>query len=260
MSIQDISFYSNALHKESKLQIYCPDVADIETPLPVLYFLHGRSGDETVMTDAGIAETADALIKNGEIKPLIIVCPRMENSRGINSSTTCKEVPSPDNSGIIIQLGRYEDYVLQDVLPFVEANFPVCTDRAGRYIGGASAGGYAALHHALRHPDLFSKVGGHMPALELTLAPEDAPYFSSTEVWNQYDPITIAKHNDITSDLQVYLDAGDEDEGQFYKGCSILHDILQSKGVHAQNHVYEGHHNVAYIRNNMREYLTFYAL
>lgn len=34
-----------------------------------------------------------------------------------------------------------------------------------RYIGGASAGGYTALHNAFRHQDKFSKVGGHMPAL-----------------------------------------------------------------------------------------------
>jgi enterochelin esterase-like enzyme len=106
---------------------------------------------------------------------------------------------------------------------------------------------------------MFSKVGGHMPAIELTLEEEDKPHFSSKEVWEKYDPVHIAKSKDIGADIQVYLDAGDKDEGQFYKGCSILNNILKEKGIPVQNHIYQGRHNVEYIRDNIEKYLKFYG-
>ena len=54
-------------------------------------------------------------------------------------------------------------------------------------------------------------------------------------------------------DFKVYLDAGDKDEGEFYNGCSILDKILKSRGIESQNYVFEGHHNVEYIKSNMEK-------
>ena len=36
-------------------------------------------------------------------------------------------------------------------------------------------------------------------------------------MWEKYDPITIAKNNEISKELKVYLDAGNQDEGHFMK-------------------------------------------
>ncbi len=60
------------------------------------------------------------------------------------------------------------------------------------------------MQHFIIHLDIkkcFSKVGGHMPAIELTLEKEDTPYFKDTSVWEKYDPITIAKNNEISKEL-----------------------------------------------------------
>jgi enterochelin esterase-like enzyme len=257
--IETIDFHSNILGKDMAMTIYLPDSNNSPYPLPVLYFLHGRSGDEKIIFEAGINTTADKMIKDGEIQPLIIVCPRIENSRCINSSLTSKNVQNPGNNAITINLGMYEDYFINDVIPLTDKTFNTIKDRSGRFIGGASAGGYAALHNALRHQDMFSKVGGHMPALELELDEEDKPYFQDMGVWNKYDPIYIAKSNNISTDMEFYLDAGDKDEGSFFEGCSILHNILKSKDLHSQNHVFHGHHNVEYIQSNIEKYLKFYG-
>ncbi|HNW51739.1 MAG TPA: alpha/beta hydrolase-fold protein [Prolixibacteraceae bacterium] len=251
------NFYSNLLGKEMAMTIFLPENIDIQQPLPVLYFLHGRSGDEDILFEAGISEKADQLISSGEIKPMMIVCPRIENSRGLNSSKECSEILNSENR--IYNVGMYEDYLIKELVPFIDQSYHTIQDRKGRYIGGASAGGYAALHNAFRHQELFCKVGGHMPAIELTLEEEDKPHFKSKEDWEKYDPVHIAGSEDIRSDFQVYLDAGDKDEGRFYEGCSILNKILKEKGISVQNHLFKGHHNVEYLKTNIKAYLKFYG-
>ena len=153
---------------------------------------------------------------------------------------------------------KQEDYFIKEVIPLIDKEFNTIKTKEGRYIGGISAGGYAALHNSFRHQDLFSKVGGHMPAMELTLEEEDTPYFKDMSVWEKYDPITIAKNNEISKDIKVYLDAGNQDEGHFYEGCKVLQEILDKKQITSQNHIYEGHHNGEYIISKLEKYLEFY--
>jgi S-formylglutathione hydrolase FrmB len=114
------------------------------------------------------------------------------------------------------------------------------------------------LHNAFRHQNLFSRVGGHMPALELKLEEDAKPYFKDMESWRSYDPISIATENNI-SDIDVYLDAGNNDEGRFYEGCSMLHEILIEKEINSENYVFSGHHSVEYIQSNLEKYLRFYG-
>ena len=75
----------------------------------------------------------------------------------------------------------------------------------------------------------------------------------------KYDPLYIAKHNDISSEMKVYLDAGEKDEGRFYEGGSILHNMLKKKGVNTQNYLFPGHHNTEYVQSNVSKYLEFYG-
>lgn len=257
--VKKVNFYSNVLDKEMPMMVYLPEDYNSITPLPVLYFLHGRSGNENTMFDVDINKKADQMIKNQQIIPMIIVCSRLENSRGLNSSLSCREVFDGENSNRIINLGMYEDYFIKEILPFIDKTYNTIKDRKGRYVGGASAGGYIALHNAFRHQHLFSKVGGHMPALELKLEEEDKPYFSDMVSWEKYDPINIARNGNISPDIDVYLDAGDKDEGRFYEGCSILHKILKENGINSQNHVFPGNHSVNYIQSNIENYLKFYG-
>ena len=257
--VEKINFYSNILRKEMAVSVYLPEVHNDSTPLPVLYFLHGRSGNENILLELGIDTKADEMINRRKIKPMIIICPRYENSRGLNSSLICKEVPDPGNSNRVIKLGMYEDYFIKEIIPLTDKTFNTIKDRKGRYIGGISAGGYAALHNALRHQSMFSKVGGHMPALELKLENEDKPYFKDMDMWEKYDPIYIARNSSISPDIDIYLDAGDKDEGCFYEGCSILYKILMEKGISSQNHLFSGNHSAEYIKSNIEKYLKFYG-
>jgi len=98
-----------------------------------------------------------------------------------------------------------------------------------------------------------------MPAIELQLEEEDKPYYKDMDVWNQYNPIYIARNNNISSDIDVYLDAGDKDEGRFYDGCEVLYKILKEKGINSQNYVFSGNHSAEYLKSNIEKYLKFYG-
>lgn len=257
--VKKIEFYSDILGKKMCMMVYIPECYNKLKPLPVLYFLHGRSGDEELLLKLEIESMTNMLIDQGKVNPMIIVCPRIENSRGLNSSKVCKKVCVEGLNDRIINVGMYEDYFLKEVVPLIDEKYNTIKDRKGRYIGGVSAGGYAALHYALRFPHLFSKVGGHMPAIELSLEEEDMPYFESMEIFKKYDPINIAKTSEVTVDMKVYLDAGNKDEGRFYEGCSVLYNILKKKEIDVQNHVFKGNHSAIYILNNIEKYLEFYG-
>jgi len=254
--IENIRISSKSLKKEMTISIYLPKDYDYKESFPTLYFHHGRNGNENILIEAGINTVADKLIESHTINSMIIVCPNLDNSRGLNSSFEYKEVKDP--FGKIINNGMYEDYFINEIIPEIDKKFKTIRNRNNRFVGGVSAGGYIALHNAFRHPELFSKVGGHMPAIELQLEEEDKAYFQNQDNWDKYNPIKIAKEMECC-DFKVYLDAGNKDEGEFYNGCSILDEILKLRGIESQNHINKGHHNVEYIKNNMEKYLMFYG-
>ena len=132
MSLVTKTIDSRILGKEMNLAVYRPAVND-NSALPVLYFLHGRTGNESLLQWLGMEKTADAMIEAGEIQPMIVVCPNLDNSRGINSAELYREVKGKYG---VVHKGRYEDYLLDELIPFVDKTFHTIRDRSARYIGG----------------------------------------------------------------------------------------------------------------------------
>lgn len=254
MSLTVRTIHSWILGKDMNLAVYCPDGYE-NTNLPVLYFLHGRSGNEALLQWLEVDKTMGELLAVGKIDPFIIVCPNMDNSRGINSSDIYKEIHG--KHGMVHQ-GRYEDYLIREVIPYIDNDFQTDNSREGRYIGGISSGGYTALHIGLRYQELFSKIGGHMPAVDLSYEDEDEPYFADEAMWMKYDPVTIAE-NGIFEGAKVFLDDGKDDEGQFFRACDKLYSILKAKGADVQNHLFTGSHNGEYVLRYLKTYLCFYG-
>ena len=93
-------------------------------------------------------------------------------------------------------MGRYEDYFIHEIIPYVETHYHALSDRSARYIGGASAGGYASIHYGLKHPELFSRIGGHMPAVEINLDSSDLEArrnFTLIILWNLATSMNVIK-------------------------------------------------------------------
>lgn len=142
---------NNPLNDPSKRDLYIylpPDYEETEKKFPVVYCLTGFTGrGKMFLNDSAftpnLAERMDRLINNGKIKPMIAVMPDcftyFGGSQYINSSAT----------------GRYEDYLIEEIVPFVDENFRTIADKNSRAVMGKSSGGYGALIMAMRHSDVF---------------------------------------------------------------------------------------------------------
>ncbi len=121
---------------------------------PTVYILTGFTGRGTMLLndsawDENIAQRMDRLIASGTVKPMILVMPdcftRIGGSQYINSSAT----------------GRYEDHVINELVPFVDKRYRTLGDRDHRAVMGKSSGGYGAVILAMRHPDVFGLMASH---------------------------------------------------------------------------------------------------
>lgn len=122
--------------------------------LPVVYFLHGFSGSVDNWTNTSafqltVPERIDALIEAGKVPPFIGVFidgwTAFGGSQWINSAA----------------VGNYRDYVVKDVVPFVEQHTRAAKTANGRGIVGKSSGGYGAMVMAKEHSDVFAHVACH---------------------------------------------------------------------------------------------------
>lgn len=253
--IRIVKLHSNALKKLMAFSIYLPDTKNCSGELPVLYFFHGRNGNELFLEQLDVKTIMDRLIKGGDINPMMIVCPRMDNTRGLNTSDCSGQIL---NGEVAIDVGRYEDYFIHEIIPYVETHYQALSDRSARFVGGASAGGYASIHYGLKYPELFSRIGGHMPAVEINFDSSDLPYYGGQEEFHLNNPLEFSDFNECHKTQHWYLDAGDKDEGGFDKSIEILNKLFLDQGIKTECHISEGNHNLKYISENLEKYLIFY--
>ncbi len=253
-----VIFSSKILDKELGVNIYLPIGYDAKNKYPVLYMLHGYSGTEDAwFPDLEMEQKADSMIQKNMINPFIIVTPMIENSYGINS-----KIDSDYNNILAnyFSIGNYEDYICNEIIPYIDSTYSTIASKEGRYIGGMSMGGWVAIHLAFSHLDMFSKVGGHSPAIFIDGNTDSVMSFiyPTEELRTERDPLIVAKNKDLSS-LKIYLDCGDADSYQFYEGCEQLYNILKPKGVDIQYHLSKGKHDGEYWGSNIENYLKFYA-
>jgi enterochelin esterase-like enzyme len=129
------------------LFVYLPAGYDTgQQRYPVLYLLHGAPGNyKDWYHAAGIDKTLDALISVGRIPPLIAVLP--DGNGGYFGDSEWAN--SADGSI------RAEDYLVGEVVPYIDNTYRTRADRAFRAIGGLSTGGFGAVNITLHHPDVF---------------------------------------------------------------------------------------------------------
>jgi enterochelin esterase-like enzyme len=147
-----------------------PDYERSSAKLPVLYLLHGADGDETVWTNFGRAnQILDNLIAEKKASPMVIVMP------------FAYAYPWYVGAAGEKQRADFERDLLDDLIPFVQSNYRVFTDREHRALAGLSMGGSLTINIGPRHLDLFSRLAvfsasaGNDPATALqSLAPKTA--------------------------------------------------------------------------------------
>lgn len=237
-------FFSPTLNKNVPYQIYLPPgYSDTNQRYPVLYMLHGSSGSYREWYSYDINDTADKLITDGTIKPMIIMMPSGDVGFWMDAA----------NGG-----PQYGSYVAHDVVQFTDANFRTIPDRDNRAIGGHSMGGFGSLSIAFNYPDLFSVVGSHSPALRSL---QDGPPFFGDAAWfAKYDPMELAQSLPIATlkSFKIWIDIGNQDT-EWLPQTQQLNNILNSRGIPHIWNVFGGSHGRAYWVTYSPKYLEFYA-
>jgi len=98
-----------------------------------------------------------------------------------------------------------------------------------------------------------------MPAIEKQLELADLPYYGTEEDFILNDPLRFKPFTNLHKEQSWYLDAGDCDEGGFNESVCILSELLNSRRICCESHIFKGHHNIEYIDSNLEKYLIFYG-
>jgi enterochelin esterase-like enzyme len=150
---------------ERIIDVYLPPGSD-GAGLPLLVDLVGFTAGGPVHSNwknfgENLPERVDRLIGRGSMPPCVVALPdcftRLGGNQYINS----------------LAMGRWDDFLLQEAVPFVEARFG-CGGNGRRACFGKSSGGYGAMAHALLHSDFWNAAASHSGdvGFELLFIPE----------------------------------------------------------------------------------------
>jgi hypothetical protein len=109
-----------------------------------------------------IHHTADELIQKQAMEEIIIVGIANDNARRLSEYAHFDG--SFQGKRVKAMGEKYENFLLKDVMPFIEANFRVLTGVAHTALMGSSMGGLVTFTIGLRHPDTFGMLGVVSPS------------------------------------------------------------------------------------------------
>ncbi len=187
---RDRRICSSILGMKRDLYVYLPPNYDPKLAYPMVLYLHTAQIDEHTLIGPGIIETVDAMIANGDFPPAVIVCP----DGTYEGSNRIKDRHSLYVNGIG---GRFEDHLVQEVVPFVNRTYSIRPEREAHVILGTSAGGYGGMGLALKHRDLFGAIATLGGPLNMRYDNTEGRYLDdfdpATYRWKTcYDPNEIA--------------------------------------------------------------------
>jgi enterochelin esterase family protein len=172
--LREVLYFAKSTNSVRRCFVYTPPDYDKDpnTRYPVLYLQHGMGEDETGWGNQGRANLImDNLIADGMAKPFIIV---MENGGGIggprrggsptNSAATGATNGAPAREpggfgGRSFNFSAFERVLIDDLIPFIDANYRTIPDQPHRAMAGLSMGGMQTHTITLAHLDVFSHIG-----------------------------------------------------------------------------------------------------
>jgi enterochelin esterase family protein len=175
--LREVLYFAKSTNSVRRCFVYTPPDYDKapNTRYPVLYLQHGMGENETGWGNQGHANLImDNLLAEGKAKPFIIV---MENGGGIGgpqrggpptnapptsaaTATNGAPIRVPGGfDGRSFNFGAFEHVLIDDLIPFIDANYRTIPDQPHRAMAGLSMGGMQTHTITLAHLDTFSHIG-----------------------------------------------------------------------------------------------------
>ncbi|GAB4001780.1 alpha/beta hydrolase family protein [Spirosoma daeguense] len=231
------------MKKTIKAVIMTPDSYTTGAEFPVVYLLHGYSGNygDWAKKSTNVSRLADT-------HQLIIVCP--------DGNFGSWYFDSPVDPSF-----KYETYVANELVPWVDSRYKTIKNRQGRAITGLSMGGHGALYLAFRHQDVFGAAGSMSGGVDIRPFPNNwdmakrlGTYAQNPERWEQSTVINLL-HLLTPGALALIIDCGTEDF--FFRVNNNLHEKLLERNIAHDYITRPGGHNWPYWNNAVTYQLLF---
>ena len=163
-------FRSRIFRNTRFLRVWLPpgyeDVGNSARHYPVLYLNDGQNLFEASTAFGGVEwqvdETADRLIREGAVPPMIVV--GIDNT---GKDRLREYMPHRSMHPMMVraQGKHYPDFLMKEVMPFVEGKYRVATSPENTGLGGSSLGALIALYTAMVRPAVFGRLLLESPSL-----------------------------------------------------------------------------------------------
>ena len=243
--IDTINVYSPSMNMNVLNLVILPEHYAQQQSFPVLYLLHGYGGNHRtwILTHSGLPELATRY-------GMIIVCPDGKNSWYWDSP--------------IDHAMKYETYMTQELVVYIDSNYNTIDDKKGRAVAGNSMGGHGGLWLGFRHSDIFGACGSIHGGVDIRPFPDNwemkkalGPYDENQERWDEHT--VINQLDRIQSNPPaIIIDCGTEDF--FFEVNEKLHEKMLSHRIPHDYLIRPGGHNSVYGRNAIEYQLLFFHL
>lgn len=242
-TIDQAAFDSSLLSRPFVYSVYLPSGYE-EQPAqhyPVLYLLHGASGNEQSWARMGdVQATLDELIDSGRVPPMLVIMPADPNFWWADS-----------------HLESVRTAVITELLPHVEDTYRISAARDARLIAGYSAGGFGAANIVMSRPDLFAAAALLSPAVYHPVPPASSsatrsPVFQTA---GEFDPERWRALNWVSffddylalgPTVPLYINSGDHDRFDIaYHAAAMFQALREHQAEHVELRIFDGDHDFA---------------
>ncbi len=227
-SIDTITYQSATVGTNREALIYTPPGYSKDKKYPVLYLLHGIGGDHKEWLNGGHPEVIlDNLYAEKKVEPMIVVLP---NGRAMKDDRATGNIFDREK---VEAFATFEKDLLNDLIPFIEKNYPVINNREHRAIAGLSMGGGQSLNFGLGNLDKFAWVGGFSSAPNTKKPEELVP-----------DPAKAKEQLKL-----LWISCGDKDG--LISFSKRTHDYLKTNSVPHIYYIEHGYHDFKVWKNGL---------
>ena len=250
-------FSSRVLNEERTIDVYLPHGyrTNGTAVYPVLYLNDGQD-----MTTVDLLGTLDSLQEHGAMRPTLVVA--------IHATDRVQDYGTagvPNTQGLGARADKYEQFLLRELMPAIDARYRIQHGPAATAIGGWSLGGLSAFDLAWRHPEVFGEVG----------------VFSGAFWWRTNDSSTATKqssrimHKRVRETpghppLRMWFETGLQDEAADRDGDGVIDAIQDTeellgelgkkgyrRGPDMVHLTVEGRHDLPTWKRLLPEFLTW---
>ncbi len=269
--LQHVVHRSRALGINKSFYLYVP--TGRVTPAnrgryPVLYVFRGHQREwvnpfqDPSRAGRTILDDYEALVQSGRMGPMVLVFPGISSDDNTVSGVLTNMLEPERVSHVRgIGTGRFEDYFLDDLIPLVEADYPVLPGGAHRGVDGFSLGGLMAVKVALGYPGLFSSVGAYdglyfygkrlekdkalrNPMFDAVFGvPRSLTYVVANSPAHLIGKVTRAELARMRWFIEYGPEASEPGDSNYYRGRDFVRQLSRRGIVNDGGVVHNGHHN-----------------